>query len=83
MFEKIKNIRLDNINDVCVIFNVEGSETDFLEWIKRDGKVERTDSHLKINQDDELQKLLNLDIYRSEVDLEGVHDYLDAEIAKL
>ena len=75
---KLNNVKLLSMqtahSDGEVRFNLEGSETVFLEWINN-FKVERIDSHLKINQIEEL-KALN-------VDLHELYESLDKEIEKI
>jgi len=58
---EIKNISIEyNYNDTntdAVLFNINDSEIQFLEWLDQDHEIETRDSHLKTNQSDEIKEL--------------------------
>lgn len=83
---KISNIELTDIelpggiDAPAITFTIETSVgvDSFLEWINKDGTVEKTDSHLKTN---ELDKLHALGLRIS--DTKEIFDMLDEELDKI
>lgn len=58
---EIKNISIEknynNTNTTAILFNLNDSEIQFLEWLNEDNTIETRDSHLKTNQSDEIKEL--------------------------
>ncbi|MEM9446433.1 MAG: hypothetical protein AAGA18_13900 [Verrucomicrobiota bacterium] len=57
-FRKITDFDVDEIDgQKAVVFLLDGSDVNFLEWLDEDGSLEETNSHLLINQSEELREL--------------------------
>jgi hypothetical protein len=59
---EITNVEIHNDydgNGPAISAEVNG--TQFLEWICKGNKVERTDSHIRINQTDDIKKIFNVE----------------------
>lgn len=74
---KITNVRKENIEGFkTIIFNIktEKAEHELIEWINEENNIERLDSHIKINQE---QEIINLFDFREKPDFMPIFDYID------